>query len=153
MAKEKSKKWYLRWWMFAIYFLAFLILITSPSGNGEKNEISQEQIQVKEETLTQSIQAALDKAFEGTGIEYRVEVEIGSIESYGMVGWLNIYPLNAQSWNLLPLSQKKDFVATLINISRTEISKNLGRVYIRNNVRILAEGHWDAIKGDIIEIK
>ncbi len=140
-----------------ILMIAIGNIIISGEGNKGSNqqqiETSQQQIRVKEESLTQSIQTVLDKTFKGTNLRYRAEAEIGSIESYGIVGWFNIYPLNAQSWDLLPTSQKKDFAAILINISRADINKDLGLVYIKNEVRVLAKGYWDTLKGNVIEIK
>jgi len=79
-------------------------------------------------------------------------VEIGDINSSGIIGWLNIYPENEMSWNLLDDETKKDFVATMVSLSQAEIN-DIGQVYVKNNVRVLAEGRWSITKGKIIELK
>lgn len=156
--KKKSKKWI---WII-VGLVVFIIVVVAVAGDGtqtntntpiESEQSGEEQIIEKEKALTDSIQSSLDTVFKDTEYSYRVEVEIGDINSSGVVGWLNVYPQNDKSWGLMSDTDKKDFVSTLITISRNEIDEMLGQVYVKNDVRILAEGKWDALKGNIIELK
>jgi hypothetical protein len=148
-----------------VYLILLIIIAVSfvwiGSQSGKENPSSNNitttkstvgQIPQKEQEITQIIQSSLDTVFQHTELAYRVNVEIGDINSSGIIGWLNIYPENEMSWNLLDDETKKDFVATMVSLSQAEIN-DIGQVYVKNNVRVLAEGRWSITKGKIIELK
>ena len=107
----------------------------------------------KEKELTNKIQMIVDNAFANTAFAYEVEVVIMDASSGILTGFLGVYPVNSQSWNLLSLSQKKDLVATFVTVARDNIN-SVGQVYVKNNIRTLAEGSWSSWSGEAkIEIK